>query len=547
MKQHLNVKNKVLIFVFALIILLIVGILIYSANRVGFNNSSLYIVTDKSVLFADDYSTIDTKSGGSIKKNWNSKYHYISNNNESYLLGDTPVVYDVATGEVAVIGEKYQINIDGSVSKIEDIFKSDNRTIPYFFKLQDRKYLIIYKEITDSNKTIYTKNYLLVDIDKQGNASLLNDALNVKTINPIKLMFENYVFDVANEILYYNENSVDLKQIIGSTNQYVKQEKKEVYEYDSKELIESYNELVNNFTQYANNHNYSMSANNKISENTIIINNNTNNNTNNNGNNNSNTNNNGSNNNNNDNNNSNTNNNGSNNNNNANNNTNNDNGSNTNNGSSSDDDSGTNATDTNKTELFKMVSLRGVVTSVAYIDVTYTVTDPENKYQAVYLLVTGKINNELTTQKIMLDKYNTKYRIPSVAANSEYTISLGYIEIVMTNDEKSLVDNIEDVINVRTRDIEYNLSVERISSGKVYFNYKMPTSYAFETVDIAFIVDDVEKDSMPIVYNSMISSKGFSGSFEMPEGSIYELRIKNAKYHNRAVETNIYKKFTLTT
>ena len=43
----------------------------------------------------------------------------------------------------------------------------------------------------------------------------------------------------------------------------------------------------------------------------------------------------------------------------------------------------------------------------------------------------------------------------------------------------------------------------------------------------------------------MISSKGFSSSFELPEGNIYELRIKNARYHNRDVATNIYKKFTL--
>ena len=57
--------------------------------------------------------------------------------------------------------------------------------------------------------------------------------------------------------------------------------------------------------------------------------------------------------------------------------------------------------------------------------------------------------------------------------------------------------------------------------------------------------DDDEKENIPINYNEMISSKGFSSSFELPEGNIYELRIKNARYHNRDVATNIYKKFTL--
>ena len=48
-----------------------------------------------------------------------------------------------------------------------------------------------------------------------------------------------------------------------------------------------------------------------------------------------------------------------------------------------------------------------------------------------------------------------------------------------------------------------------------------------------------------LVCTEMISSKGFSSSFELPEGNIYQLRIKNARYHNRDVATNIYKKFTL--
>ena len=337
----------------------------------------------------------------------------------------------------------------------------------------------------DENKTIYTKNYLIVDIDKGGNASFLNDSLNVKSINPIKLNFDNYVFDVANEKLTYKESVIDLKQVIGSTNLYVPREKKEVKtEYDTKELLDSYNELVKDFTQYSKNVNYAIAANNKVSgNNTVIINNGG-------------------------------------------------------NGNAEGAD--------NKTEILKRVSLRGVVTSTAYIDVSYIVTDPENKYQAVYLLVTGNFDNNIRTQKIVLDKYDTKYRIPGVAFNSEYTISLGYIEIVVNDDDKTLVDNIEDVINVRTRGIDYTLTIEKIAFGKVYFNYKMSSNYAFASSDMALYVDGSEEVSVPINYNSMISSKGFSGSFDLPNGNVYELRVINARYNNKMVEANIYKKFTLT-
>ena len=485
MKRELNRKNKIFISLFVVIILAIIGILVYSVKLTGYKNNSVYTINDNHVLYADDFRNINTKNGGKIEKSWDNEYRFISNDNVSYPLGTSPVVYDESTSEVTVIGKKYQVLSDGSINENNDTFNAKDSLIPYFFKLQDRKYLIIYKEIVDTNKTIYTKNYLIVDIDKQGNASLLNDSLNVKTINPIKLIFDNYVFDVANEKLTYKESVIDLKQVIGSTNEYVPREKKEVKnEYDSKELLDSYNELVKDFTQYSKNVNYAIAANNQISgNNTVII----------------------------------------------------------NNGNNSNAESAE-----NKTEILKRVSLRGVVTSTAYIDVSYIVTDPENKYQAVYLLVTGNFDNNIRTQKIVLDKYDTKYRIPGVAFNSEYTISLGYIEIVINEDEKNLVDNIEDVINVRTKDIEYSLTIEKIALGKVYFNYKMSSNYAFKTSDMALYVDDNEEVSIPINYNSMISSKGFSGVFDLPNGNLYELRVINANYNNKIVNANIYKKFTLT-
>ncbi len=486
MKRHLNTKNKVFITLFVLIILVIIGILVYSVKLAGRKSNVIYTVTDNVILFADDYSSIDTTGGGKVEKNWKNEYQYISNDNVSIALGDSPVIYNSTIDEVVVAGTKYQVLNDGSVNESESLFSTSTNSAPYFFKLADRKYLIIYKEIYDENKTIYTKKYLIVDIDKQGNASLLNDVLNVKTINPIKLYFENYIFDVANERLFYKESVIDLKQIIGSTNEYVEKEKKEdEIQYDAKDLLDSYNELVNDFTKYAKNHNYAVSANNQVSGSTIIVNNNT-----------------------------------------------------TNNGATDDAE--------NKTEIEKRVSLRGAVTTPSYIDVSYIVTDPENKYQAVYLLVTGVINNSQTTEKVVLDKYDTKYRIKGVNANSEYTISLGYIEIITKNDEKSLVDNVEDVINVRTKKIEYKLTVEKVAFGKVYFTYKMNSDYAFENADIALIIDNIEQESVPVNYTEMISSKGFSASFELLQGSVYELRVNNAKYNNKYVDVDIYTRFTLT-
>jgi hypothetical protein len=299
------------------------------------------------------------------------------------------------------------------------------------------------------------------------------------------LMFDKYTFDIANEKLVYNNNIIDLKTIIGSTNEYVFKEKEEVKpEVDQEELLESYNKLVNDFTQYANNSNLLISANNETvnNGNNIVINGNT---------------------------------------------------------------SGKEVD--NKSNINKKVSLRGSISYASYIDVTYIVTDPEDQYQAVYLLVTGNINGSNTTLKIMLDKYATTTRINNLIPNSEYTISLGYIEVVKNGDKSSLNDNIEDIINVRTTKVNYHLSIEKIANGKVYFNYKMTDDYAFSSGKIAFYVDGIKYDEVDIIYSDMISQNGFSASFNLQSGNVYQLKVEDSIYGDKMVDYNINKKFTVST
>ena len=345
-------KNKLLFVVFTLIILLIVGLLVYSISFSKNKNSFSYVVTPDMVLFGDDYAHIDTANAGKIEKKWDDKYYYISDDGDSFYLGKDSIIYNSSNKNITVIGEKYRVMEDGTVSKNNDVLEIKDFNEPMLYKLDDRDYLIVYDEIYNKEKTFFTTNYLEVIIDTQGNASLLNDIVNLKTINPLVLQFGEMEFDIANEKLKIGELEIDLKQIIGSTNKYVPLKRQNTVQYDAKELIDSYNDLVNDFVQYASNHNYSVSANNPVEYNNVVINNNNNN----------------------------------------------------NNGSSA-------SNVKNKTEILKRVSLRGTISYPSYIDVNYVVTDPENKYQAVYLLVTGFIDNQMKTQKIVLDKYDTKYRI----------------------------------------------------------------------------------------------------------------------------------------
>ena len=64
----------------------------------------------------------------------------------------------------------------------------------------------------------------MVDLDKVGNATLTNHKVSLKTFSPTTIVTSNYTFDIANEILTYGSNKIDLKKIIGSSNKYTKED-----------------------------------------------------------------------------------------------------------------------------------------------------------------------------------------------------------------------------------------------------------------------------------------------------------------------------------
>lgn len=483
--RKLNFKNRIFIILFCIIIVGIIGLLIFAARKSSDKVESLYTVTSNTVLFGTENNLLDTKLGGAIEKNWSGNYYYNTSDQKTYLLGKKTIIFEKLSEDVTILGGNYQILSDGSVVQNSDIMSVSSSKASNFYKIADREYLIVANEIYTQDKSIYVNKYLIVYLDVQGNASILNDAVNIKTINPITLIFGDYSFDVANEKLVYKEKTIDLKQVEGSTNQYTPSTYEKKPELNDEEFIDKYNKLVNNFDQYVDNHALNTGGNNQasITNNNIVI----------------------------------------------------------NGGSSSDSGS----TSENNTPIYKKVSLRGTISYPTYIDVTYMVTDPNNSYQSVYLLVVGDVDGTPTTQKILLDKYATTYRITGLTPSSEYTISLGYVEVyVNSKKEKELIDNIEDVINVRTTRIDARIDIEKISNGYVYYNFKMSNAYAFESAFMSLYIDGVKQTMNEVDCQRALSSSGFSDRFKIDEGTVYELVIEYAKYNGNDVNVNINRKFS---
>jgi hypothetical protein len=269
-----NKRNIGIILAIAVIIVIIFSYFIY---RVISISKIEYKVLDGSILYDDDKNMIELEGEGLIKVKWSSKY-YLVYNNSSYLLGDDAVVYTPNSGSVSLYGKFYEIKSDATVEIKEDETKLENSSVSHFYKIEDRKYLLVSSKIYTENNELNTSNYLIVELDRSGNATLYNNEVNLKTMTETKIITNDYTFDIANEVLMYGENNIDLKKIIGSTNEYSPKDLLVEEEDNSSDnstnnsngnstnnTVNNTNNVVNNTTIYEN-----ASSNGDSSDNSVV-------------------------------------------------------------------------------------------------------------------------------------------------------------------------------------------------------------------------------------------------------------------------------------
>ena len=209
-------RTMIIILILFVGIVIIFSLFLKKAIDVG---KTVYKVSSNSVLFDKDNNMITTTEEGIVRVKWGGDYYLLYQDKE-YDLGSHSVVYHSDNGNITLYGKYYEVNSDGDVNVVkgENLIKSSVNS--RFYKLSDRKYLIIDRTIESKSSSFVTTNYLLVNLDKLGNATLLNDRTSYKTIVPTILRTAAYSFDIANEKLNFGGDDIDLKKIIGSTNEY---------------------------------------------------------------------------------------------------------------------------------------------------------------------------------------------------------------------------------------------------------------------------------------------------------------------------------------
>ncbi len=477
--RKLTSGNKINFTVFAIVIVIIIILLIGCLVYVTGIDRTVYEIEANTFVYDSENVPITIDDGGTMQSKWDGNYYIKANDGNTYNVGEKTVTYNKSSGKVTLYGKMYQVFADASVETISGQSEFLNFAEDRFYKLDDRKYLILSDDISNDQGTIETKRYLIIILDKAGNTLLLNNEINAKTINAITLITPSFTFDVANEKLIFGDEEIDLTKIIGSTNLY--EDSIEVADSETDENSES---TVTSTGGQISSSSSSSTTSSTDNSSQIIINGNI--------------------------------------------------------GESSGDSSSgsysgsSSSSGTNNTALEKNVSLRSASTTSSTITVYYNITDPESKYQTVYINLDGN-----TSQTIALNKAETSYTITGLSPNTDYTITMGVREI---NSDGTISEYIEDTLIVRTQKISTSISITRISSSNIYFNLKMDSNYILDSADVVLYVDGAEIDRKSVSISSSTSSSGWTSSFTYQYGSEIIIRLENAVYNGSSINLDVQAK-----
>lgn len=530
--RKINKKNKISFNVFGILTIAFLAVFAFAGYTVIRQNANKeYHVSEGSVVYDNDMDRVDMSDAGTIRKKWDSQYYLTLNNGGSYCLGEHNVILDGGTDTVSVIGDAYQVFTDGSVLNMSgktDVASSQEIS---FFKLDDRNYLFSAPVITDEEQGFQTEKYVQISMDRSGNALLTNDEVNMKTVTPMTLTAGDVIFDIPNERLIYKDQTVDLKAINGSTNEYVPPVEDLLADAEGEDGADGDN--ADGAATDADNQAGSSIVNNSSSSNNSDT-------TNNsqqiimtgggsgqqttggsgaggNGSNDQDT----------------------------------DDGTTTpGDGSGTGTGSGTgngNGSGTSvPANLERSISLRGTSSSVTSITVNYYIMDPESKFVSTYLLV-SQVGAEDDEMRVGLSKSDTSVELRGLKPNTQYQITLGYDMYNVVDGESVLIENTNDTVKARTKAIESNVEITRITSDKLYFKVKLDSAYILDSARLALYgtqdTSEMPYHTLDVNVEKASSGSGWTGTIDLDvfQGNLpeqYVLVIENAVYDGEPVTLN---------
>lgn len=456
--RKLGMKNIRLFVLLAILVFVILLIFFYGIRYVLNLDTSTYTLAKGSFLYDDDFNYIEVADDAILKKSFDNAFYLTmltDGVSEKYKIGPSTVVYNDTDYKMYLYGTFYQVSTTGEVTKLTKMTEVVKANVPQFYKIADRKYLWIDSTFT-STSGLNTDEYLIIELDKQGNATLANHEMYEKTINPMVIKGSLYDFDVVHEKLILADREIDLKNIIGSSNEYqdpVVEEDDTTTEDNTNYYDDYFEQLVNSFNNLTGNIN-DMNEQQQQEDNEDEI----------------------------------------------------------------------------RLDLTRWVSLKSVDNSVNSLTVHYQVFDPNNEYNAIFLLLQSE---GVEAKKIYLNKENTSYTIRDLTPNTEYTITFGY-QLAKSVDELE-TEVTDDIVKIKTKKPNYQLAFTKITSSKLYYELKVDPLYQLESGTIRLYSDNQVLSEQPIDV-SKIANGVYTGSFDNRNlGYLIEIRVEDFVYNGQLV------------
>lgn len=508
--RNLAAGNKMNFTIFTLIIIIILLIIAGAIFIVLRNGNEEYEVSSSICIYDTNYNYIELENAGIVSKKWTGGYYLKENETKKeYDLGKYSVAFDKNRNSLDLFGDFYQVFEGGNVNKITGHSTINGTNDCKFYKIEDRKYLIVAPNIENNTGSLSTKNYLIIIVDRLGNAQLLNNEIDAKTINEMVISTSDFDFDVANEKLTYKteEASINLKKILGSTNEYV-----QVATVENTEEKEEEPNQGGNFSS-------STTTNNNNSSTTIINGGNG--------------------------------------------------GGSTSGGTNQDSNNSKPGTKIDTTWVDKLnswiqdvaagfdsiyngnsgkkddstlsrsVKLNSLSAGVTYIDVNYAVTDPENKFNVAYLRVSG---GDIIPYNIALDKSNTSYRITGLSPDTNYYVEIGYKTIYS---DATVEEKLEDTMITRTKSPVESLIINKVTTNKIFYTLKLDSEFVYDSgAELAIYVNnsEIEYDTIKLTSSELeqAAAYGYTSSFAIPEGykttnGSVKIELQNLNYNGQKI------------
>lgn len=213
-------KNTAIYNIFGALIVLVLISLTVTVVIVMRTRSGTYTIAAGSTVYDVDNEYIPLEKDAKLYQKSDDIYYLKTADDEVYTLGSSAVVCDGDTGAVVTFGNLYQIASDGTVTTTTGRGEITDFSKPGLYKLSDRRYLMTGKGILSTDDAYEASDYVYISIYKTGTAVLMNQESYQNMVYPIMLVSGDLYLDISSEYAFYNEELINLKNVLGSTNEY---------------------------------------------------------------------------------------------------------------------------------------------------------------------------------------------------------------------------------------------------------------------------------------------------------------------------------------